>query len=370
MRLQIFVSTVPGLEPLLAREVAAIAEKADIVPGGVETGGDERTLARFLVELGLASHVLVRVASFRVKELAELEAHVGRLPWSGWLRRDEPRRVRAKAQSSRLYHTGAIEERVVRAIQKRLGDAPAEAAPEDCVPIHVRMLDDRCTLSVDASGTPLHRRSYRLDPYRAPLREDLARALVIASGWDPSRPFLDPMCGSGTLAIEAALIATGRAPGLQRSFAMERTALDDGSTLAAVRNEAQARIHAAPALILARDRDPRAIAAAVGNAERALGPDVIRFEAQPLSTAKDALAAAGVASDASVAVVTNPPWGERLGDAGSLKPLYQALGSLVRSLPHATLALAAHDRRLAYSTGVPIESAFLTDLGEIGRAHV
>lgn len=375
MRLQIFLSTVPGLEPLLGREVEPIAGSAKVVPGGVETTGDATTLARLLVEVGLASHVLLRVATFSVWELAELESHVGRLPWSGWLRRGEARRVKATAQRSRLYHTGAIEERVVRGIQKRLKDelppavalAPGDKTDDADLPvtIHVRMVDDRCTISIDAAGAPLHRRGYRLNPYKAPIREDLARALVMASGWDPSRPFVDPLCGSGTLVIEAALLSTQRAPGLLRSFAMERTALDDGVTLARVRSEARAKIRPAPAPLFGGDRDPRAIQAAIENASRAFegGEVPIRFAAQPLSSTRQALLDAGMTPEARPAIVTNPPWGERLGETGSLKPLYQAIGSLTRSLPGSTLTLAAHDRRLAYGTGVPLTSAFLTELG-------
>lgn len=328
------------------------------MPGGVETEGDATTLARLLVETGLSSHVLVRIASFPVKQLADLEGHVSRLPWSGWLKRNVPRRIRVTAQRSRLYHTGAIEERVARAITTRLGDAPPTLADDEqpiAVPLAVRMIDDRCTISLDASGPPLHRRGYRLDPYKAPIREDLARALVIASGWDASRPFLDPLCGAGTLVIEAGLIAMNKAPGLERSFAMERTALDDGS-LAKVRAEARARVTTPERELVGRDRDPRAIEAARGNAERA--GVAARLEVGPLSTAAHAM------GDAQrLAVVTNPPWGGRLGDASKLRPLYAALGSLVRSLPGATLALAAHDRKLAYATGVPLQSALLSDLG-------
>jgi len=364
MKLKIFVACSPGLEPMLATEIAGLGAPANVVPGGVETEGDATTLARLLVETGLSSHVLVRIASFPVKQLADLEGHVGRLPWSGFLKRNVPRRVRVTAQRSRLYHTGAIEERVVRAITTRLGDAPPILADDEqqiAVPLAVRMVDDRCTISLDASGPPLHRRGYRLDPYKAPIREDLARALVKASGWDPSRPLLDPLCGSGTLLIEAGLIAMNKAPGLDRSFAVERTALDDGS-LAKVREAAKARVTAstsnlvAPSNLVGRDRDPRAIDAALKNAERA-GVSV-RFEVGPLSTAREAMGDAR-----GTAVVTNPPWGGRLGDATKLRPLYAALGSLVRALPESTLTLAAHDRKLAYATGIPLESALLTDLG-------
>lgn len=359
-RLRVFLSCAPGLEPWLAREVRGLEVDASETPGGVELVCDRATLARLLVEVGLASHALVRVAQFPVRRLEELEAHVARLPWSGWLRRDVPRRVRAHAQRSRLYHTGAIEERVARGITTRLGDAPSESG-DDAVPVAVRMVDDRCTISIDVGGAPLHRRGYRLDPHRAPLREDLARAVILASGWRGETPLVDPTCGSGTLVIEAALLATQRAPGLGRDFALARTALDDGTLLGEARARAEARVRPAPRPIVGRDRDPRAIEAARRNAARAGVERDVRLEVGAVSTGRDALEAAGVAGP--IAFVSNPPWGERLGDVGSLRPLYAAIGGLVRAFAESSLTMVCRDRKLAYATGVPLESAFLTDLG-------
>jgi putative N6-adenine-specific DNA methylase len=358
----VFLACAPGLEPWLAREVRALSVEVTETPGGVELVCDRGTLARLLVEVGLASHALVRVARFPVRRLEELEAHVARLPWSGWLRRGVPRRVRANAQRSRLYHTGAIEERVARAITTRLGDAPPEA-DDGAVPVAVRMTDDRCTISIDVGGAPLHRRGYRLDPHRAPLREDLARAVILASGWDGETPLVDPTCGSGTLVIEAALLATRRAPGLERDFALTRTALDDGSLLEAARQAARARARPAPTLLLGRDRDPHAVDAARHNAARAGIEGDVRFEVGPVTGGREALAAAGL--EGPVAFVSNPPWGGRVGDASALRPLYAAIGGLVRAFPGSTLTLVCHDRKLAYATGVPLESALLTDLGGI-----
>ncbi len=360
-RFRVFAACSPGLEPLLAAEIRGLGHEATETPGGVELISGREGLLRLLFELGLASHVLVRVAQFPVRELAELEAHVARLPWSGWLRRDVPRRVRATSQRSRLYHTGAIEERVWRAISTRLGDSPRPAEPEDAVPLAVRMFEDRCTISLDVSGPPLHRRGYRLDPQRAPLREDLARALIVVSQWDVSRPLVDPMCGSGTIAIEAARLATRHAPGLERSFAIEQTALADEASIQEIRASLRERIRESPVQIVARDRDPRAVIAARENAARAGVASSIAFEVGPLSSTREGLERLGLGGP--VAIVTNPPWGERLGEADRLRPLYEALGSLVRSLPRSSLAFAAHDRSLAHATGVPIESALLTDLG-------
>lgn len=368
-----FVSCAPGLEPLLGAELETIlGEREDpkdaphVVPGGVELGCDREELAHILVRCALGAHVLVRVASFPARDLGLLEGHVGRLGWSGFLRRGVPRRVRANAQRSRLYHTGAIEERVYRAIAERLGDDPPEAEGDESVTVNVRLFEDRCTISIDVAGSPLHRRGYRLDPHRAPIREDLARAVVIASGWDRRTPLVDPMCGSGTLVIEAARLASAHAAGLERSFALTRTALDDGTLIGEARELAHTRMRSEVPVILGRDRDPRAIAAARANAERAGVAQLVHLEVGPLSTTKEALAALGVSRD--VQVITNPPWGERLevesthGHA-DLRPLYGAIGSLVRSIEGTRLTLAAHDRKLAYATGVPLESAMLTDLG-------
>ncbi len=372
MKLALFASCAPGLEPLLEREVHAIASNATRVPGGVECTGDREAVARLLLELGTASHLLVRFAQFRVRELAELEAHVSRLPLTSFFKPHVPRRVRASAMGSRLYHTGAIAERVMMAMSYRLKDKTSEPVVFDAesdkiefVNVLVRIVEDRCTLSLDLSGPPLHRRGYRKNPYRAPLREDIAHALVRVSKWTPARPLIDPMCGSGTLVIEAARIAMNIAPGLDREFAYSLTALDDeGATLTRERDRLRALVRPAPSPLLGRDRDPLAIRASLENAERAGVIDAVRFEVGTLSGTLASITAEGEeAAPRDVAYVTNPPWGERLGDPDALAPLYRALGSLVRACPKSTLAMAAHDRKLAYQTGVAVESAFLTDLG-------
>jgi putative N6-adenine-specific DNA methylase len=270
-----------------------------------------------------------------------------------------PRRVRASTTRSRLRHTGAIEERILSGIARRLGDEPHDDGPS--IPLLSRIHEDRCTLSLDASGDPLHRRGYRKNPHRAPLREDVARALVLASNWDRQSLFVDPMCGSGTIAIEAALLAENRAPGLHRSFAIEDTPLDDGIALQSARRDAEHRFLRSNARIIARDRDARAIEAARANAERAGVSHAIDFEVGPLSRTLESLERIE-SRGAAPCIVTNPPWGERLDERASLPSLYRALGQL-RHAMKARLTIATHDRRLAYATGVRVESAFLSDLG-------
>lgn len=359
--LHLFAACLPGLEPLLAAEIAALGARPCSEAGGVGFEGDARLAMRANLELGLASHVLARVARFRVERFEDLEAHVGRLPWSGWIARGTPRCVRASCRKSRLWHSGAVEERVGRAIARRLGDDLAPTGAAGAVPVLVRLVDDVCTISLDLSGEPLHRRGYRLDPGLAPLREDIARALVIASGWDRVSALADPLCGAGTILIEAALLACGMAPGRLRGFAAERTAVGDAVDLAELRAEAEGRVRPLRAPLLGSDRDARVLEAARANAGRAgFGVDGIVLECKPLSAVSaDELTARGVG-----ALVTNPPWGLRVGDPARLRSLYQTLGRLLDALPgNIRIALTAADRKLAYATGVPLHSAFLVAMG-------
>ncbi len=206
-------------------------------------------------------------------------------------------------------------------------------------------------VSIDTSGAPLHRRGYRTTSGPAPLREDLARALVIASGWDRRAPLVDPMCGVGTIPIEAALLAGRRPPNAGRAFAFERTPLLDPPSWAAVRAAAEARATSIPT-ILGRDRDAAAIEASRANAARA-GVDP-RFEVGPLSAPFGLDAPAG-------AVVTHPPFGHRMDGDRDLAPLYRALGAAVPA--GWSLALLCPDRALARRADPRVAAAFTTDAG-------
>lgn len=353
----LFASSAPGLEPILLAELRALGiTRARAVPGGVELEADRGTTARLLVSLRTASHLLVRVAKFRADRFERLEREVHEIDWTAWLVPGVPRRFRASAEKSRLYHTAAITERLQRFVAEVLDDgdpAPTEEGPS--VTVSARLVHDKVTLSLDLSGEPLHRRGYRLDPGKAPLREDVAAALVLASGWDARSPLIDPMCGSGTVAIEAAMIGAKIAPGRARRFALEHTLLGSRADVERAVRDARAAEIPGPR-VLASDRDPRAVERARENAARA--GVTIELQAIPLSSvAPEGLEGATVA--------TNPPWGERLDAAGAgLDRLHAALGTLVSRLgPGARLALVAHDPRLARHVGLPLRTAFLTDAG-------
>jgi putative N6-adenine-specific DNA methylase len=358
----LFVACLPGLEPILAQEceAAGMSPVGPVVSGegGVAGSGTAATVCALNVRLGTASHVLLRVSEFHAVHFAELRRKTASAGWADWLGPSAPFTVAATARRSRLYHSGAIRERVADAIAEVVGRGPADSegdAAADAVPVVARLLEDRCTLSIDTSGRPLHEQGWRLETAKAPLREDLAGALLLASGWEPGSPFVDPFCGSGTLPILAARRARGIPPGASRTFAGELLPFLPGELWQFARSPG-APAPSAP--ILGSDRNAGAIAIASRNAARAGVADHVEFAVAAVSNAP------GFALDtASGAVVTNPPFGRRVGGA-DLGPLYQSLGQRLDTLPPGwRVALLAADRRLALRTGQRLGTAFLTTHG-------
>lgn len=362
-----FAACLPGLEPLLGAELQALGVAAREVPGGAEFDADPATLQRCGLWLGTASHVLVRLATFSCRALGELERKAAAVPFAAWLRDDVPLAVRVTAKKSRLYHTGAIEERVVRAAQAALPKlrlaGPADADGERPAPVAqlaVRMVDDVCTLSLDTTATPLHRRGYRLASAKAPLREDLAHALVLTARLVSHEAFLDPFCGAGTLAIEAAGLRLGLPPGRLRPPPLQHLAAFDAPAWRNLLANVEPQAPGAP--IAAGDRDAGAIEAATANAARAGVGAAVQFACVALR-AQPWLAGDGQAPSRG-ALVTNPPFGVRVGQKSDLTPLYQSLGTCVRGLGAGwRAAILAHDPRLARKTGLPLQVAFSTRIG-------
>jgi putative N6-adenine-specific DNA methylase len=247
-------------------------------------------------------------------------------------------------EASKLYHEGAIAERVAGALEDHFGTAPrvvkagAENEGAQGQMILARILHDECVISLDTTGPRLHQRGYRLDASKAPIRETLAAALIRLAGWNPDAPFCDPFCGSGTFAIEAALMARKIAPGSRRKFAFEDFVSFAADAWRRLVDEARAAERVAPAPILASDRDRGAIESARGNAERAGVLESIAFEAKAVS---DIAAPAGCAPGW---IVTNPPYGHRVSSGGDLRNLYARFGQVARAnFPGwQTLFLCAH----------------------------
>ncbi len=362
----LFAACLPGLEPLLERELAALGAEPRPLAGGVAFAGDLPLLMRSCLWLGTASHVMLRLAEFPCRALGELQRKAALLPWGEWLRPQVPVDIRASTRASRIYHTGAVVERIENAIAQALGSslhAPA-AGDEVVARIQVRFARDVCTISLDATTSPLHRRGYRLEGAKAPLREALAHALLLASEWPPDTALLDPFCGSGTIAIEAAGIAAGLAPGRLRPPALHHLALFDPSEWLSIATPAKAE--PPQARIAAGDRDAGALEAARHNAERAGVADRIDFTLGAFTAHPWLQTRTGSAEGAPHvgALVTNPPFGIRVPRANDLTALYQTVGHRAARLGSGwRCALLAHDVRLARRTGLPLHGAFTTKHG-------
>ena len=291
------------------------------------------SLARANLCLRTASRVVVRVANFQAQAFHELERLARAIAWERFITPGTPVRFRVTARKSRLYHTGAIEERFAEAIEHRLGkasktsrstsDEETEAPGPKAQLFVVRAIRDVFTVSADSSGDLLHQRGYRQAIGKAPMRETLAAAMLMAAGWDGSTPLIDPMCGSGTIPIEGALIARRIAPGLNRTFAFLEWPESDIERWTAIRAEAQSvALSESPVRIRGSDRDAGAVEAARSNAQRA-GTEV-EFSVRALSALDCVPGEVGT-------IATNPPYGVRVGQAAPLRDLYARLGQLLRT---------------------------------------
>jgi putative N6-adenine-specific DNA methylase len=367
--LDLFIVTAPGLAPLCAEEVRGNALLAGLQSPQVETGGiavrgDLTALYSANLHLRTASRILVRLGGFHAENFGQLQARAALLDWGRYLRPGSAVDVRVTSHKSRLYHTGAVAERVVNAIGDYFGQLPPchkhdeEGDEPGAQLVVVRLLYDTCTISIDASGALLHRRGYRLATAKAPLRETLAAGLLLASGWNAVEPppLLDPFCGSGTIPIEAAMLALQLAPGRNRRFAFMDWPGFAAATWQMLLERADAHAQARRAqlgdslVVQASDRDAGAIEAARSNAQRAGVADVITFTCRAISAIEPPTATGHI--------VTNPPYGQRVRSGGDLRNLYAQIGNVLRmrcSGWHVTLL--STDRVLLGQTNLRLDTS-------------
>ena len=360
--LDCFAIVAPGLEPFALAEAQALGLNAVAEEGGLAWSGDARSALLANTALRIASRVLVRLASFEARSFAELERHARRIAWGRVLRAGDAVRFRVTCKKSKLYHSDAVAQRLADAAMRVVPGVRAEGGSatedeiddgdEDVSLIVVRLMRDRCTVSADSSGALLHRRGYRQATAKAPLRETIAAAMLAASEWDNTSPLVDPLCGSGTIPIEGALQARQIAPGAHRRFAMERWPTVAPSLGERVRAELAERARPrADAEIVGSDRDAGAIAAASSNAERAGVSEDIVVAVRSLSAAVFPDAARGW-------IVTNPPYGVRVGEADRVRDLWAQLGNVLRDrAPGWRLALLSPDTALERQLKIPLRAA-------------
>jgi putative N6-adenine-specific DNA methylase len=343
---------------VVAKELTRLGEQPRPEAGGVSWTGDARSLMRANLWLRSASRVIARIAEFRVTAFHELEKHAKRIDWSAYLGEGVAPEFRVTAKKSKLYHSDAIAERLLTAVGSQLSGAKEPRASSSDQLFVVRMHRDVCTISADTSGELLHMRGYRQAVAKAPLRETLAAAMLLASEWTgDDEALLDPFCGSGTICIEAALIARRIAPGLQRDFAFQRWPSFDKRLWKSVVDEARATARSANVVIQGSDRDDGAIAAAVSNAERAGVRDMIEFEVKSLSSVRP-ISSSGL-------VATNPPYGKRVSEGKDVRNLYAQLGKWMRNLQNWRLTMLAAEDRLAKQLDFPLEQLLKTSNGGI-----
>jgi putative N6-adenine-specific DNA methylase len=304
-------------------------------------------MARANLWLRTASRILVRFGAFHARTFAELERNAARLDWANFI--SDGRAVfRVTARKSRLFHTAAIAERLARAAKVELVARDAAAGGQLFI---VRGVRDEWTLSADSSGSHLHLRGYRLAVGKAPLRENLAAAMVLASGWDSASPLVDPFCGSGTIPIEGALIGHSVPPGLNRDFAFQRWPKYNKSGWDRLLSEAREKPRK-QTVVLGYDRDAGAVVSARANAERAGLAGRVNFEQQAISHFHP--------PESRGWIVTNPPYGVRVGDRRALRDLYARFGAVLRE--------RCTGWRLAILSAAPeLENALRLELQEIFR---
>ena len=327
--LELLIPTLFGLEGLCADELRRLE-----LPGVRAENGRVRCQAapgdipRVNLNLRTGERVLLVAGEYEARDFDALFEGCRALPWEDFIPRDGAFPVKGYSLNSQLHAVPACQAVLKKAVAARLGEKYGLATlPEHgaLYQLQFSILKDRVTLMLDTTGPGLHKRGYRAVGVAAPLRETLAAAMVLLSRYRGRDPFCDPFCGSGTIPIEAALIAKNRAPGLSRSFSAQRWRwLDSGLWLAAA-GEAMDKEYHGTYDIWGGDIDPRAVAIARSNAEKAEVEDTVRFAV--------ADAAAFRREEPYGRIVTNPPYGERILEKKEAEGLYRAFGAAVRALP-------------------------------------
>jgi putative N6-adenine-specific DNA methylase len=329
-RFDLIATATFGLESVVARELERLGYTGlRVVDGKVHFQGDERDIARCNLWLRSADRLLIRVGEFPAPDFDALFDQTKALPWSDLLPVDAKFPVAGRSVLSRLHAVPAIQGAVKKAIVESLKRTYQRFRFDESgstFQIEVSLLRDVATLTIDTSGDGLHKRGYREFVGLAPLRETMAAGLIQLSYWNRDRQFVDPFCGSGTLPIEAALIGRNIAPGIGRSFVAEDWRWLDRRIWREARTEARDLRQPRMVLpILGFDHDPSAIRLSEKGANEAGVAGDIQFRCQEVSDFRTN-AEYGV-------VITNPPYGERLGDPEEVAAVYRELGRVTASLP-------------------------------------
>ncbi|MBN8190696.1 class I SAM-dependent RNA methyltransferase [Bacillus sp. NTK074B] len=318
-----------GLESIVAKEVKDLGYECQVENGKVFFKGDETAIARANMWLRTADRIKILVGEFKAYSFDELFENTKKLPWEDFLPVDAEFPVQGKSVKSKLYSVPDCQAIVKKAIVERLRTAYKRTSwLEETGPLYkieVAIHKDVASITLDTSGQGLHKRGYRIGQGEAPLKETLAAALIQLTTWNPDRPFVDPFCGSGTIAIEAALIGQNIAPGFNREFLSEEWPIMPDDIWEKTRLEAEDLAnYDQPLEILGTDIDHRMIEVSKENALEAGLGDLVKFKQMQVRDFTSELEY-GI-------IVGNPPYGERLGERKEVEHMYQEMGKAFEKL--------------------------------------
>jgi putative N6-adenine-specific DNA methylase len=333
---KIFLVVPPGLEAIARQEtndyLSSLPGKKNILPGNeeLEYECDLAGLLQANQNFRIPNRILVRLASFKATNFPELVKKASRIQWENFIGENAKIAIRTTCKKSKLYHSDAVSQRIHASIEKRLvrkiqmlKSGLEEDSGLDIQILVVRIVDDLVEISIDSSGAPLYKRGYRQAVTKAPLRENLATALILAAGWDPQTPLIDPFCGSGTIPIEAALLQKQMAPGMNRHFIMEKWPIYlKESRYFKIAETEPAGLAVGRKNIFGSDRDAGAIQIADDNSQRANMGNSITWHQHAFSDMPDIPEPGWI--------ITNPPYGQRISAGHDLRNLYAQFGNILR----------------------------------------
>ena len=323
----LFVTCPRGLEAPLSQELEQLkCQDIRAVDGGVACKGGMEQVYRINLHSRTASRVLLRLTKSGYRSEQDIYKAAKNIRWTDWFDLEQTFKVKVegkRAQVKSLDFVGLkIKDAVCDVFRDACGARPNVGKIRPDIRIHAFIDERDIQIFIDTSGEALFKRGYRQDTGEAPMRENLAAGLLLLAGYDGSQPFQDPFCGSGTIVIEAAWIATRRAPGLMRRFGFEKLKNFDAALWKKLQHEAETQIRPAPASISGSDNDRHMIRAAVTNAQAAEVDTFVRFEVKDAQDTRPN-------GDGGI-LISNPPYGVRLAEVQALQALYPQLGAWLK----------------------------------------
>ncbi|PTH12821.1 THUMP domain-containing class I SAM-dependent RNA methyltransferase [Staphylococcus auricularis] len=335
-----------GLEAVVAKEVQSLGYETTIENGRIFFEGDETAIAKANLWLRTADRVRIVLGQFHTTSFDDLFEQTLALPWESIIAEDGQFPVQGRSVKSKLYSVPDCQSIVKKAIVERLKrNYQVSGWLEETgakYPVEVAIHKDQALLTIDTSGSGLNKRGYRIAQGEAPIKETLAASLIRLANWNGNTPLIDPFCGSGTIAIEACLIAQNIAPGFNRDFVSEAWDIMPENLYEDLRDEAdQQAEYDKPIEVYASDIDPEMVEIAKRNAAEVGLSDIIQFSVKDVNTLS-------LPDDQAIALVGNPPYGERIGDREEVNEMYRYIGKLMKQHPYLSAYILTSNKEFEY----------------------